>query len=387
MLEAMALPAPETAELFRHVVKGCAESLLADFLTACRETSSTEEASARRYVERAVERGFPADALWTPLLSALEASVTGAPRDALRSRALLVSIAWQLATSGVRGEFETTRPGLEPRRLGAWMLPPHGGLHLSSDGERAHVRLDGVEGGSSRSFGFVPGRVPRLVELGDVETWRSCGEIVRGTLILNGGIERFVGHAHLADLVEACGEEAAHVHDAAIRLMRTYASGYETWVSTAVRAVIPLRAANGAINSGSSREEAGVVHASVDCCAEAYAEMLVHEASHQYFHALARIGPVDDGNDRTLYHSPVKECGRPIRMILLAYHAFANVVLLGRRAVASGYADPSGYFAANERFLCPILDELERSLRCTRALTLNGESLWHPLSKALEKGS
>ena len=110
--------------------------------------------------------------------------------------------------------------------------------------------------------------------------------------------------------------------------------------------------------------------------------MLVHECSHQYYHLLTRLGPVDDGSDTTLAYSPVKNTGRPISMILLAYHAFANVELFYRHCQAAGLED-EGYCANNQEGLKPQLEQLEQALSATDALTELGQALWEPLAERI----
>ena len=117
---------------------------------------------------------------------------------------------------------------------------------------------------------------------------------------------------------------AVDKHQEGMALLRRYAPEYADWVLRVIRVIVPLKSNNGRINSGSSRTEPGVIHATVDCGTESYPEMLVHEASHQYYYVVRRVGDVDDGSDPTLYYSPVKETGRPIAMILLTYHAFCQ---------------------------------------------------------------
>jgi HEXXH motif-containing protein len=109
--------------------------------------------------------------------------------------------------------------------------------------------------------------------------------------------------------------------------------------------------------------------------------------SHQYYYVATRLGPVDDGSDPTLYYSPIKRTGRPIANILLAYHAFGNVVLLMRDLRLNGYADETGYISANESALGAQLQELEAGLMSTTALTSVGRSLYDPLTARLHDGN
>jgi HEXXH motif-containing protein len=109
--------------------------------------------------------------------------------------------------------------------------------------------------------------------------------------------------------------------------------------------------------------------------------MLIHEATHQYFHLLARYGALDDGTGE-MYFSPIKGTERPVNMILLAYHAFGNVLLFYRLCRRKRLKD-AGYCRKNELQLLPQLRKLEEALVHTNALTPLGEALWRPLAVRL----
>lgn len=98
---------------------------------------------------------------------------------------------------------------------------------------------------------------------------------------------------------------------------------------------------------------------------------------------------MDDGKDDALYFSPFRNTGRPIFNILITYHAFANVVLFYRTALANGLsADPTFAPAVEERVkeLTQKLEPLEQALQATKSLTPLGFGLWKPLREELLKG-
>jgi HEXXH motif-containing protein len=76
----------------------------------------------------------------------------------------------------------------------------------------------------------------------------------------------------------------------------------------------------------------------------------------------------------------VKQTGRPLDKILLAYHAFANVVLFYRMCRESGLED-NGYLDYNEANIIPQLRQLEEPLAQTKGLTELGRAIWEPVSK------
>jgi HEXXH motif-containing protein len=112
------------------------------------------------------------------------------------------------------------------------------------------------------------------------------------------------------------------------------------------------------------------------------AEILVHESSHQYFYLLERLGPVDDGADARRYWSPATGSERPLRRILIAYHAFSNVWLFYQACRASNVG--SDYLATNEPKIRRMITELDAPLRDNPALTALGRALHEPLAERIE---
>ena len=104
------------------------------------------------------------------------------------------------------------------------------------------------------------------------------------------------------------------------------------------------------------------------------AENLVHEASHQYVHLMTRIEVLDDGSDHTLYFSPVTGRERPLAAILVAYHAFANVLLFLNDCIRTGF-DGDGYAKARVKEVIPKVEVLESALKDNPALTTVGRAL------------
>jgi HEXXH motif-containing protein len=168
----------------------------------------------------------------------------------------------------------------------------------------------------------------------------------------------------------------------AVRLLARHAPIFLPWVGRVLRGVVPVAAKPSMIHSGGDQDHPGVVYLSFGCPPAALAEMLVHEGTHQYYHLLTCLGPLEDGSDSTLYYSPIKRTGRQIGMILLAYHAFANVLLFYRLCRRNGF-EHDGYIRHNEDALVPQLDQLEAALRTTRALTPLGRALWEPLAERI----
>jgi HEXXH motif-containing protein len=153
------------------------------------------------------------------------------------------------------------------------------------------------------------------------------------------------------------------------------------WITAVLRHLVLTDPGPGLMESGSSRRLPGFVHVAHGDPLR-LAEMLVHELSHQYYYIGTRLGPVDDGTDDTLYWSPVKQTGRPIANILLAYHAFGNVALL-MRELRDGSAQPRERIVENLASVTDDLGPLQEALESTNSLTEVGIGLYEPLRNAL----
>ena len=112
------------------------------------------------------------------------------------------------------------------------------------------------------------------------------------------------------------------------------------------------------------------------------ATRLVHEASHHYFLALQRIAALHDGSDTTNYHSPIKERGRTIDMILFAFHAFGNGALFHRDLARrdSHFERIAG--GTVPQAMAP-LRTMHDYLQGSQALTSAGRTLWQPVAERL----
>lgn len=99
---------------------------------------------------------------------------------------------------------------------------------------------------------------------------------------------------------------------------------------------------------------------------------------------ICRVGDIDDGTDTALYYSPFRRMNRPINAIVIAYHAFANVLMFYRMCHESGRVD-SDYCLSQEKTLLLQLKQLEAALRSTRVLTPIGRALWEPLAQRVNR--
>jgi hypothetical protein len=261
-------------------------------------------------------------------------------------------------------------------RWGKWLLPKASWISVSCSEKRASIR--------TRHRGDET--LTTLWRIG--HEWHAAGaddlpvvnaEKYQLILFFSNALDSIEFAEGKSIVSEVRPERIASASREAVSLLRTHASPYLRWVARVIRCVIPVHAKRSMIRSGSDFDLPGTIQMSFRTSAVALAEMLVHEASHQYFHVLCRLGDLTDGTDSQLYYSPVKRMKRSIYNILLAYHAFANVLLFYRLCRANGL-DDDGYALHNEEDLIPQLEQLETPLRTTDALTPLGRALWKPLA-------
>jgi HEXXH motif-containing protein len=182
--------------------------------------------------------------------------------------------------------------------------------------------------------------------------------------------------------VSGRGEELVSVWSEAYSLIAAASPGYLDWVTRAIRSIIPVQAPRGSMVSGSQGHRPSEVYMTDALEPIMLAEMLVHEASHQYFQIATFLGPVQDGSDDQLYYSPVVEKPRPVEKILLAYHAFANVILFLRICQSRGLGDQN-FLKSNLRRLEEEVATLQKPLEISNGLTEIGRDLWRPLAERL----
>jgi HEXXH motif-containing protein len=286
--------------------------------------------------------------------------------------------AW-LGARGGTAEWEAQLGG--PTRLlwDNWLLPRSDAISVRSDGDHALLRLS-------------LGRVRQEAEFTRAgHGWRGKGAEAMPrigppgaeiTLLPAGG----VGARDFQDLelplLEKIGKKDVRVCLHALEILEDYAPAYYQWVFRVVRQVVLLRPENEVLLSGGATNLLALIYMSCSAKPMPLAEMLVHEATHHYFNLLCRLGPPDDGTDKSLYYSPAVRRPRPLDRILLAYHAFANISLLYQLCLDGGIGD-DGYCRAGQSRLLPQLEQLESPLRDNPALTPIGRALFEPLFSRL----
>lgn len=289
-----------------------------------------------------------------------------------------VNLALHLAERGRSISFEATFGRVESFRFGNYIIPRGGRLSWKSDGQTAQLKVDEKDLFFSRTRGEWKGKVQELVRLtpGPDGTKLSRPVLLLPMLPNSDAMPNGLsspGRPH---------EEIRSSYEAAFRLIADHAAIFKPWVERTVHAIVPVDAPYGSTTSSSFEHHPTIIALSHDSPALSIADALVHEASHQHVYLLTQLGPVDDGTDTRLYFSPARRTERPIDKILLAYHAFANVLLFYRACQASGLGDDE-LCQRQERAYAESVAELQRPLEATHALTPLGRALFEPLAARL----
>ncbi len=284
----------------------------------------------------------------------------------------------RLTECGVEGEWQATLPSATRLRWDRWLLPPARQLSVQSDGRRTRIRLAAAKGRRAREVSFVRnGHGWMAHDATELPVGRFYG--CRFVLLPQPALEglEFGAPPTMSLLLP---EQILAKCRKSLGVLKNYAPMYLPWVQRVLRGIVPVHAMLSELRSGSDFDKPGIIQASFPSRTIAMAETFVHECSHQHFQILSRVGKVEDGSDKTLYYSPVRQTGRPLDKILLAYHAFANVLLFYRMCRKSGLEDEAGYLGRNEPRLVEQLRQLEAPLHQTKGLTELGEALWQPLA-------
>jgi hypothetical protein len=152
---------------------------------------------------------------------------------------------------------------------------------------------------------------------------------------------------------------------AAMRAMTDYLPRVSAWVGTVTRVAAPFvpEASSAVFRSASVRDVPGVIWLDVTENILTTLEALVHESAHHHLYLYEREGSLIAGDDAPRFSSPLREEPRPLRGILMAFHALAYIGAM--------YADAAGRAIPVDRAV------VERSLADTIALMLQAEQTLH----------
>jgi HEXXH motif-containing protein len=282
----------------------------------------------------------------------------------------ILGIALKFVAPRRKIDWEGPYFGSKPRIWQSAVLPLGQRISIQSNGRKVTVSIDG----QPMAAAAVPGAIAR-------------GETPeRSFQVFSPGEAREL-FPDLSDLVSSASDaQILSCIDEALKLLR-WVPDYEEWVLRVLRAVAPMCVRDDTNFSRSYIYRPGLIAASCPVSPTIFAELLVHEATHQYFYLLSTMDPVDDGSDHELYYSPVKDCGRPIYNILLSYHAFGNILMFHRSLLDRRAPVEREFSSARVSQIQKYLPVFGAALRSSSAITETGHAIWVPLSKLIADAS
>jgi hypothetical protein len=325
-----------------------------------------------------MDEDLPLELAWSSDLGNLKHATRLRDEDhAMKSAAAFVLLAGANGFSG-QWQLEFSKPA--NFFWDDWAFPGCDNLMVMSDGETARINLSLA--GEHTQLSFVrssdrwecqtPERAVRLPSFGS-GTRRLV--LLPRDAALDSGFFRDADDATPA--LQTFSPDLIEILTKALDLLEAHVPQYFDWVVRIIRRVVVLHSEQDLLRSGSHENQYGTIHISDNLRVLSLSEMLIHEASHQYLELLTKLGPTVDPQHKKLYYSPVKQCDRPLHKILLAYHAFANVMLFYRDAAACGLAD--SYFKNLQNVLNDELNQLEQPLIKNEAILPIGKALIEPL--------
>lgn len=321
---------------------------------------------------------LPLELAWSSDLGNLyKATRLGDEDHAMKNAAAFALMA---GAKGFCGEWQLELS--KPTKLfwGDWALPGCDKLSVISSDAKASIKLsldgDQTQVSFERSLdGWecqTPARAGCLPSFG---SGRHRLVLLPRYAALDSGFFRDVDDA--ATALETFSPGLIETLTQALDLLEEHLPHYFDWVVRIIRRVAVLHSAPNVLYSGNRENQYGTIHISDNFRVLSLAEMLIHEASHQYLELLNKLGPTGDPGHTELYYSPVTQCDRPLHKILLAYHAFANVMLFYRGVAECGLADSC--FANFQNVLNDELRQLEQPLLESDAILPIGRALMEPL--------
>jgi len=299
--------------------------------------------------------------------------------DGASRAAAAAELALYLGSEGMPGAWSARIGRARRLRWGEAVLPAGDEVEVNLDGRRAEIRVKSAEGlhhvELQRDDGGWSCKGAEHAPWIGFDGWRI-------TFLPRNALEMNLPKQALAEAVDTIEPAMVAGFGRAIEIVRTCVPAYIPWVGRVLTHAFLLHPQRGYVESGSVEDYFGFSHFSAYANAAGLAELLIHEASHQYFNILKLLGQFDDGSDKNLYYSTAKKVNRPIERIGVAYHAFANVLLYYRGCVAAG-VDEDGWCARHLERWTEDLGVLEQPLRGNPALTRIGRSLCEPLIERL----
>ncbi len=288
-----------------------------------------------------------------------------------------VQLGLAMQAAGMPGRFEADLAAPARLRFDGWGLPAADRVRVHGDGSTVTAEL-GADGPTT-TFRNVNGDWLLDGADDDVEALNRVKIERQEVTFMSPAVFADSSGMTLPYPVACANGDTTAAWKASLALIREHGPHFLAAIDRVIRDVVPVQVPDGLMISGSRENHWGEVFMSAMAKPLQFAEMLIHEASHQYYFLGCMVADVQDGSDTELYYSPVKRKKRPLDKILLAYHAFANVILFYRLCQADGLDTREEQDA-----ILPEVAELEKPLRANKALTPLGNAFWRPLAERLE---
>lgn len=254
-------------------------------------------------------------------------------------------------------------------------------LELYQDGKLWQAR---DPGSIATEWGYSPPAFARYPEFGSVyvQPWRLPPNAPGLVDVI---IDWPPGHEYAATAKEWWDASSpADQLGRALEVLHTLSHDYTDWIRPMFRgiAATPITI-DGARQSGSYVDHAGVFNCGFPVEPEALAEVIVHEISHQYMMLLSSVVSLVEKKSGEVYFSSIKGRKRPLDRVLLGYHAAANMTLYWLDVVEMWGTSPSREeaLASMRDHACEMADVLERS----QGLTQSGALMVQMLEERLKE--
>jgi len=357
-------------ELHELLLVSHAKDSVAHFRKKYSDVFSGQLASFNRILGRLEKAEITAETAWDFGFGVVHESVVfdSEPEFVLKAAAQL--LLW-CHLGGFTGSWEINFQEPVQLRFGGWLLPE--AKHLTVSAEERAIRIGGdlkVTLHRNDEGRWVSSTLTEFPSFG-VDHRRIF--LVCDPAALHraaDALELTTDPEGVAKMLAGCQES--------LELIQRFAPEYLEWVLRAIKYIYPMNETENAVASGSTRFHYSQIHLSYTRNRMPMVESLVHESAHQYYYIASRLGPVDDGSDETWYYSPPVDAQRQVGKILLAFHAFVNVIILTRR-FKEGHFEEGNYVDQNEHLVGEMLDQLIKPLKGNAALTPIGRALAYPL--------
>lgn len=173
-----------------------------------------------------------------------------------------------------------------------------------------------------------------------------------------------------------------------LEFIGSLAPEYSRWIKRILRVIVVLRGEPGCVESESLPWLPGTICMSWSSNPVQIGETFLHEVAHNYLYVVESFGPVTRGSGEAIYWSPPKQTFRPLRAILLAYHAFANVLVYSHRALQSQTSDDGRQTRQLEESIAQLdqwRQHFETILSSHSDLTASGQTLVETLMRHCRK--